>query len=99
MTVHDGNYKYDKATSIVTSYSRSTTEMTSCVCSCTQHIKYNVSTETVSCLYKIHVKSCRSLVKATHSVGHQIVLLLLATGSNIESKECLTLYLNLVYMC
>ena len=63
MTMHDGNYKCD---SIVTSYSRYTTEMTSCVCSCTQHIKYNVSTETVSCLYKIHVKSCHSLVKATH---------------------------------
>ena len=40
MTVHDGNYKCDGATSTVTSYSRSTTEMTSCVCSCTQHIKY-----------------------------------------------------------
>ena len=83
MTVHDGNYKCDGGKSIVANYSR--------VCYCTQHIKYNVSTETVSCL---HVKSCRSLVKAAQSEDIQIVLLLLciARVSNIERKECLTLY-------
>ena len=71
MTMHDDNYKCVGATSIVTSYSRSTTEMTSCVCSCTQHIKY-MSVQKQCHVYAKCLSNVVALLSRLHiSVGHQ----------------------------
>ena len=65
MTMHDGNYKRDGGTSIVASYSRYTTEMTSCVCSCTHHIKY-MSVQEQCHVYTKYMSKVVTVVKATH---------------------------------
>ena len=69
MTMHDG---CDGGTSIVTSYSRSTAEMTSCVCSCTpHHIKY-MSVQKQCHVYAKCISKVVALLSRLHtSVGHQ----------------------------